>query len=618
MNGSSAQPRPLSLLAVAVAGFAGGAVFLPALLEKTPVTAAGMMLVAGGMGALLYASLWLLLSAIVSRRYNMDRATFMKRSGSWFAVSLLPLILYFPYLAIRSGLASDSAELPPLASRPTAIILLVWSLLLLAILLRLNFGSQQSRFVDWVERHPKKLLTAMVIIWVVVFYPLDVLKDHYMQVTTVNSALFIESFHNLADERGVMFSNLLFGDGASVLAVHANIILFFLLPFFYVWPDYKMLLLVSDIALALAAVPLFLIARRHFSAAVSLLLSAMLLLHPIYTAQPGRSDFSEMRFMPLLFLAAFYLFEKKRFWAFALTTLLLMTIREDMGLFVAFFGLYALFRRRSLKWVLGPVLWGLAWFTIMFKILIPDLSPSGTSARATLRYAGAAGELIMRPFSTPSHIGVLYGLFITFGLGLPLLSSAVVLAIPVTAEILLQKHTTLVSFMSLPTVPILMVALALGLKRFASFLHERRGLPVGKAAAGVALLIFFVSTSAFHTWFNPGLYTPRYNYDAAVEALDMIPDDAQVMLPEFTLIYGKAGQTVRGYHQIEYQMELEGDFNITEDYLLIDRRMPTETAGTRYYKGLQGVAAYLEASPDFQVEFEKDDLQLYVRRAGRN
>ena len=133
---------------------------------------------------------------------------------------------------------------------------------------------------------------------------------------SVNSALFAEAMPHVFDPRGFMYSNLLHAEGAPLFGVHVNAIFIFLVPLFRVWPDYRLLLFISDVALALSAIPAYLIARRYFSAAVSLLLAAMVILHPIMMAQPGRSDISELRFMPVLFLTAFYLFEKRRFWCF--------------------------------------------------------------------------------------------------------------------------------------------------------------------------------------------------------------------------------------------------------------------------------------------------------------
>ncbi|MCL5882584.1 MAG: DUF2079 domain-containing protein, partial [Actinobacteria bacterium] len=458
---------------------------------------------------------------------------------------------------------------------------------------------------------------------------LDFLKDQYMQTTTVNSAFFREGMTHVLDDRGFMFSNLAYGSGASIFSVHISAIFIFIFPLFRIWPDYRFLLLFGDIALALSAVPIYLIARSRFSSALSLLFAGMVLLSPIITAAPGRGDFSEIRFMPVLFLTAFYFFEKKRFWMFMLASVAMMTIREDMGLFIAFFGFYGIIRRRSLKWILAPLAAGFGWFGLMGGILLPRIGPSGTAVRASMRYAnlGSSGSeiartIVFRPWralraalSTPSHVGAVYGILQISGLGVALLSGAVIFAIPAAAELLFQQTTTFNNFMAVPLVPTLTVAVVLGLDRLDRFSRHRFNIDAGRTAALVGVFIFFVSVSPFHTWFNPGLYQPRYNYDAAREAFSRVPANARLMMPEFMLAYSQPDQTLRGYHQVQYQEDIEGRFVLTEDYVILDRRVPARLAAdNHYYDGIETVRNIVDNSPDFEKVFARDDIELYVRK----
>ncbi|MBE0428990.1 MAG: DUF2079 domain-containing protein [Thermoleophilia bacterium] len=625
MNSSAfSHSRVLAAGLVFAAGFAGGAVLGPALMGKSPADAVSLSLLSG----LLAAFLWLLLAALtvfLSTRLRPDKA----ERPLWFvfAASLAPLISYFPYLLYRSGLEGDSVELPPLGARFSSVLLLLWSLALLVVLLRFYLGSRECGILAKTERYPAYVLGAMMIIWLAVFLPLDILKNQYMHVTTINSAVFREAMLNGFDERGFMYTNLILSEGASVFGAHMNSIMILIMPIFRLWPDYRLLLFISDVALALAAVPAYLIARRRFSPSLSLLMAAMLLFHPIMTAQPGRSDFSELRFVPVLFLTSFYFFDKKRAGGFAIAALLLLLVREDMGFFVAFFGIYALFLRRSWKWIAAPLASGLAWFGAMGALLLPRLSPAETSVRVAVRYSalGASGpdilktvlfrpwRLVSAAFATPSHIGVAYGLLMTFGLGVPLLSGATLLAVPGVAELMLQDTTTLVNFMALLAVPTLMAAYILGLARLDGIAQRRLGLEKGLAAALVGIFLFFLGTSAFHTWFNPGLYQPRYNYEAALEALDMIPGDAAVRLPEYMLLYARPDQKAHGFHQIAYQIDLRGEFVLSEDYILLDSRIPARSGDSQYFQGVVEVVNYLDGSQEFEKVFARDDLELYVR-----
>jgi len=620
--------RPAVALAlVGVSGFAGGAVFLPAVAQSAEPRDPMALLVSGLFGACAYLLLWLAASALLARPTGVTAGGLMRRTALVFAVSLAPLISYFPYLIYRTGLEGESVELPPLGTRYSSIALLVWSLILLAVLLRLTLSSDESRLLDRLTRRPALTLIIMMALWLVVFFVLDLVKDRYMQVNTLNSAVFSEAMLDITDSRGFMYGSVALVDGASIFGVHINAIFLFILPIFRLFPDYRTLLFLSDLALALAAWPFYLLARRHFSTAMSLMFAAMFLLHPVISAQPGRSDFSEIRFMPVLFLTTFYLFEARRFWWFCAAALGLMTVREDMGLFVAFFGIYALLRRYPLKWILTPLAGGLAWFAISVTVLLPRLSPTGTAIRSTVRYsalgsngAEIAKTLIFRPWkavqaalSTSSHLGAAYGLFLTTGAGLPFLSAAVLLAVPAVSELLFQQTTTLVNFMAMPAAASLLVAYIYGLSRLDRIAHRRWNLTAGATASVVGVITVFLALAPFHTWFNADLYRPRYNYEAALQAFSMVPEDASVRLPEFMLAYAKPTQNLGGYLQASYQKEQEGIVTVNQNYLIIDRRIPMRTGDNRYYEGLIDVTEYILNSPDFRKVYGKDDIELYVR-----
>ncbi|GBE57318.1 hypothetical protein BMS3Abin01_00230 [bacterium BMS3Abin01] len=616
----------LAPVLVVTSGFLGGAVFLPGL-SRAGVTA-GSCLAGGLIGSLALTVIWLIASALLAGRAGSTAKEMSRRLSTWFALGLLPLIMYFPYMYYRTGLEGDSVELPPLDSRSSVILLLLWSLLLLAVLLHLDISTSETRLERWISRHPEKVLITMMVVWLVIFFPLDVLKDQYMHTTTINSAFFKQSMLHVFDARGLFFGESSLGHGATLFATHINAIFFFITPIFRIWPDYRWLLFISDVALVLSAIPAYYLARRYFAAGTSLLLTLMVLLHPIMAAQPGRSDFSEIRFAPVLILTMFYFFQSRRFWLFVAFSLMLMTIREDMSLIVAFVGIYALLIRRSPRWVLTPIIGGVGYFAAANFYLLPLFNPQGRAVRADVRYSalGSSGSeilktIIFKPWkaigialSTPSHIGAVYGLALTFGLGIPLLSGAVLLAITPVSELLFQSTTTLVNFMALPTFATLMIAFILGLARLDRFCQKRWLTRRGRAGLTVGVVMFFLCLSVSHTWFNPGLYRPRYNYNEALEAFQMIPDDASIMLPEFMLVYGKPDQALGSFHQITYQLEEDGGFEVTADYVLIDLRIPERTGDNRYYNGLIEVTEFVSCSPDYSKVFERNDIALYVRK----
>ncbi len=620
---------PAIPLLVASSGFAAGAAFGPAVFRSG--LSAGNLIPSGAAGAVLLTGSWLGISAATARKSGAGTNLHARRLGVWFAVAMLPLLSYLPYLAHRSGLTGAQAELPPLDSRYSAIGLLVWSLLLLAVLLRLSLGKGNGGISRLALRRPAGTLALMICAWLAVFFPLDVLKEHYMQVTSLNSAVFREAMTHVFDGRGFMYSHLEQASGSTIFGVHINLIYLLVTPLFRLFPDYRWLLLISDAALALAAWPLYLLARRHFPAGLSLLFAAMYLLTPIIAAQPGRSDVSEIRFMPLFFFLALYMLETKRFWWFLGASFLLASVREDMALFVAFFGIYALVRRYPLRWILTPLASGGAWFLASTSFLLPHLSTTGTAVRTTIRYSdlGSSGSqiaktLLLKPwkafevaFSGASHAGAAYGLFLSFGTVLPLISGAVVFAVPAVAELLFEQTTDLVTFMAVPAAATLIVAFIYGLARLDGIAFRRWGFHRGRTATMLGVFLFFLGLAPFHAWLNQNMYLPRYNYSAAIAAFKMVPPDARVLAPEFMLANTTSDQTVTGYHQIAYQEDAWGHFDIDEDYVILDERIPSAMADDRYYQSLGDVSKFLSKSPDFHKVFEHDDMALYVRNGFR-
>jgi uncharacterized membrane protein len=137
------------------------------------------------------------------------------------------------------------------------------------------------------------------------------------------------------------------------LGDHVSPIILPLAPLYRLWPDARLLLLLQAAALAIGAWPLALLARRrllpHWPQSAHL---AALLLALIYLSYPAlgfvnRFEFHEEVFAVPLLLLAFWALEARRLGVMSLALLLAMLTKEDVGLTVAAFGLWAWWRGRS-------------------------------------------------------------------------------------------------------------------------------------------------------------------------------------------------------------------------------------------------------------------------------
>jgi uncharacterized membrane protein len=158
------------------------------------------------------------------------------------------------------------------------------------------------------------------------------------------------------------------------------------------------LLWLQSVAIALGAVPVYLIAHNRFGGEASGLRNQgtprvkfgvlrwlpvafvlLYLLSPSLQAA-NMSDFHAVALSPVLLLAAFYFLETGRPWGFAAFALLATMTKEEIGLIVAMMGLWAAFARR--RWVvgLGVAVFGAGWSFLSFQVILPHFNGLGSSA----------------------------------------------------------------------------------------------------------------------------------------------------------------------------------------------------------------------------------------------
>src|ERR1044072_765623 len=139
------------------------------------------------------------------------------------------------------------------------------------------------------------------------------------------------------------------GDGVQIsrLAAHFDPILAAFAPLWWIWPSPEMLLAVQAAAVALGALPVFWLARKHLgSERAGLGFALVYLLFPA-TEWLTLNEFHPVALACPLLLFAFWYFDADRILPFALFASRAAATREDVALVVAGFGVwYALARRR--------------------------------------------------------------------------------------------------------------------------------------------------------------------------------------------------------------------------------------------------------------------------------
>ncbi len=150
--------------------------------------------------------------------------------------------------------------------------------------------------------------------------------------------------------------------GRSYLGVHFSLILFLLVPFYWLGAGSWILILVRSAAAAGGAVLIRLYAKKYagLPAWVASIFGISFLLHPMVhmaTLSEFHGTILELFFIPLLFVAL----ESKKRWFFWVSLFLLLSVREDTWLYTTGLAILILWqrdRKLAVQVCLVSVLWG--------------------------------------------------------------------------------------------------------------------------------------------------------------------------------------------------------------------------------------------------------------------
>jgi uncharacterized membrane protein len=189
--------------------------------------------------------------------------------------------------------------------------------------------------------------------------------------------------------------------GLNLFGDHESFILLALVPLYWVWPDPQALLVVQSMALALGAIPLFLLAQKVLKRSSTALLPALTYLMLPALGWLNLENFHPDSFGVPLLLFALYFMACSRWRAFFVSVFLALLVKEDVFLVVVPLGIYLMCRR---QWGVGLLTCALAaaWFPLVFLVIQPMLSGTGAGHLDAWRIPfGGMGGLIRTTFKAP-------------------------------------------------------------------------------------------------------------------------------------------------------------------------------------------------------------------------
>ena len=237
------------------------------------------------------------------------------------------------------------------------------------------------------------------------FAALSVLRHRAFETGRFDLGNMVQAVWSTAHGHPLQVTNL-HGAQVSRLGAHVDPILVLFAPLWWAWPHPSLLLTLQALAIALGALPLFWLARKHTgSEHAALGFSLAYLLFPA-TEWMTLNEFHPVALAcPLLLFAIWYL-DEDRLLPFALFAVLAALTREEIPLVIAGLGVwYALSRRR---WLTGGTIAvaGLAASAIAVQVVIPHFN-HGSKSSFYGRYdavGGSATGIVRKAFTDPGRL----------------------------------------------------------------------------------------------------------------------------------------------------------------------------------------------------------------------
>ena len=155
---------------------------------------------------------------------------------------------------------------------------------------------------------------------------------------------------------------------------HFNPLLLFFLPFYYVWQDPRMVLILQGLVVALGVFPLFWLSQEKTKSKTLSVLIALAYVSSTSLRHLTANTFHPETVAITFLLFAFFFLEKKRIGLTLLFLFLLAICKENMWGVVAFFGIFMALKYRYVKTGLSLFVVGLSMFVVCLKYIVPHFS----------------------------------------------------------------------------------------------------------------------------------------------------------------------------------------------------------------------------------------------------
>lgn len=473
------------------------------------------------------------------------------------------------------------------------------------------------------ERASTLTVSAAMLAWAAVLFAIA--RDAYLgfRLGRFDLGNMVQAIWSTADGRPLEITHGTTGEQIVRLGGHVDPILALLAPVWLAWPSPLALALAQVVVVALGALPVFWLARRHLgSERVATLLALAYLANP-WLAWSAVSAIHPVTFaIPLLLFGVWFL-DRGRLVPFALCALLVASTGELMGLPVAALGVwYALARGR--RWPGGIIAaLGATWTLLALYVVVPAFSGGDSIFYGFYDEVGGSPQGVLEKlFTDPLRIVAalteLHDVVYVVWLTVPLL--ALFLLAPGLAALALPQLLAngLSDFRSMTdpryhsiaaVIPFLIAATVFGIVRLRAARRTLAAAAVLVSSAALALVVGPWSRAVGITPLAGRAYLPPERVAALRDAVSLVPADVAVSASNFAGAHLSARHT---FYSVPYLRDAQWTLVDLNDPWIVS---PTSPILTNHPEIVLAFVRKLERSPSWSKVFEREDV-LVFRKAG--
>lgn len=440
-------------------------------------------------------------------------------------------------------------------------------------------------------RKKKDRTVTIAVVSLTVFFTISIfsaLRYYTYSAPNYDFGIFCNMFYNMK-ESGQAVTTCERDTLLSHFAVHISPIFYLLLPFYLLSPSPVTLAVMQPAVIFSAVIPFYLLAKKLKISdnAVLFFTLSFVLYAPLSTG--CFYDLHENCFLVPLLMWVFYFFESEKTIPMFISVLLVLLVKEDAFIYIVFFALYIFINRK--KYLKGSILIVLALSYFIFASFL--LTKYGTgimssrydnlsngeglleSVKTILLNPGyAIKQVLETKDETADKILYLIELFCPLAF-IPFMTkdlTAYTLILPLFINLLTKyPHQYDISFQY--TFGIAAFLFYLSLLNISKMKEKKQHNLTFMSLVASALLFIMIITPKYVSYLYK--YTSDYEtYNAITEALEIIPDDAEVTASAYIVPHLSSRKTI---FEDEYHEEP------TTEYFVLDRSRPAANGREKMY-----------------------------------